>query len=139
MDKTADSATMSTAKSRKPPQGRLYIYSLTGHVFSEEMMEIIRDTAHVKSVELLENVERFANIEVTPNFKILGPRVRGDIVCIKEELKLQPAKRFTKETCVPVCGYCLTQEDVVFRVTPRHIAGGVVLCTDTVVAVYVDW
>jgi len=77
--------------------------------------DLLAEELNVESLEVESNLEKFQEIELRPNFKSLGAKVKGDLPAVKAALEaLDPVKGAAALTAgsLELAGHTITPEDV---------------------------
>ena len=81
----------------RQPLARMYIASAFG--FTEEMKNIVKNELNVKDLELVKSADNFADYEIKPQLKTVGPKYGKVLGAIRERLStLREAARQVVET-----------------------------------------
>jgi isoleucyl-tRNA synthetase len=100
----------------------------------ESLREEIALELNVKNVRISDAVDELLEIEIVPNFKVLGPKLGKDIPRVQQLLKAGDYERSGDD--VLVGGYTLTSDEIELRTRPREgfaVAdeGGLAVAVDT--------
>jgi isoleucyl-tRNA synthetase len=100
----------------------------------ESLREEIALELNVKNVRISDAVDELLEIEIVPNFKVLGPKLGKDIPRVQQLLKVGDYERSGDD--VVVGGYTLTSDEIELRTRPREgfaVAdeGGLAVAVDT--------
>ncbi|AGB04768.1 isoleucyl-tRNA synthetase [Aciduliprofundum sp. MAR08-339] len=77
--------------------------------------EVLMEEVNVKDVRILSSAEGMVNVEIRPNYRVLGPKLKGDMKKVIASLKSMPVEdvvRKIKGGGIEIMGYLLTSEDV---------------------------
>ncbi len=77
--------------------------------------EVLMEEVNVKDVKILSSAEGMVNVEIRPNYRVLGPKLKGDMKKVITALRAMPVEDVVKKIKgggIEIMGYLLTSEDV---------------------------
>ncbi len=82
-------------------------------------MDVIKEEINVKEIQIVEDYNEFADLDVVVNAKVLGPKFGGRV---QEFIRAAKAGEFVvKDEGVEVCGELLTEEEISFVYKGREV------------------
>eukprot|EP00764_Aduncisulcus_paluster_P004838 gnl/Carplike_NY0171/1800_a2436_689.p1 GENE.gnl/Carplike_NY0171/1800_a2436_689~~gnl/Carplike_NY0171/1800_a2436_689.p1 ORF type:complete len:1133 (-),score=411.08 gnl/Carplike_NY0171/1800_a2436_689:88-3111(-) len=112
----------------KTPLSKVVVVHPDAEVLDEclRMKELIKKELFVFDLEVSSEISKFALIQLTPNYAVLGKKFGREMKKIMAELKKVPAEDilvFRKTGRITIGEYNLTDEELSVEVSPRSLAG----------------
>ncbi len=85
------------------------------HPVIEKFMDVLKEEINVKDIEIMASAGAMVQVEIKPNYKVLGPKLKGDmkkVLKTLQEMPIQDIVNALKGGGIEIEGYNLTQEDL---------------------------
>jgi len=85
------------------------------HPVIEKFMDVLKEEVNVKDIEIMASAGRMVNVEIRPNYRVLGPKLKGDMKRVLKALQSMPVREVVealRSGGLKIEGYNLTQEDL---------------------------
>ncbi len=81
----------------------------------EKFMDVLKEEVNVKEIELLGSAGDMVDIKIKPNYKVLGPKLKGDMNRVLKALNALSSREIVdklRQGGIEIAGYILTTEEL---------------------------
>ncbi|EDY35374.1 isoleucyl-tRNA synthetase [Aciduliprofundum boonei T469] len=105
---------LANIKLRQPLASMTIVADEKFHPIIEKFVEVLREEVNVKEIKIESSAGSMVSIEIKPNYRVLGPKLKGDMKKVLKELEKLPAEEIVRKikNGVEIAGYILTEEDI---------------------------
>ncbi len=105
---------LANIKLRQPLGSMTIVADEKFHPIIEKFLDVLKEEINVKDIKIRASAGSMVSIEIKPNYKVLGPKLKGDMKKVLKELEKLPAEEIAKKIKqgIEVAGYVLKEEDI---------------------------
>ena len=105
---------LANIKLRQPLASMTIVADEKFHPIIEKFVDVLREEVNVKEIKIESSAGSMVSIEIKPNYRVLGPKLKGDMKKVLKELEKLPAEEIARKikNGVEIAGYILTEEDI---------------------------
>ena len=105
---------LANIKLRQPLASMTIVADEKFHPIIEKFLDVLKEEINVKDIKIRASAGSMVSIEIKPNYKVLGPKLKGDMKKVLKELEKLPAEEIAKKIKqgIEVAGYVLKEEDI---------------------------
>ncbi len=105
---------LANIKLRQPLASMTIVADEKFHPIIEKFVDVLREEVNVKEIKIESSAGSMVSIEIKPNYRVLGPKLKGDMKKVLKELEKLPAEEIAEKikNGVEIAGYILTEEDI---------------------------
>ena len=105
---------LANIKLRQPLASMTVVADEKFHPTIEKFLDVLKEEVNVKDIKIKSSAGSIVSIEIKPNYKVLGPKLKGDMKKVLKELEKVAAEEVAKKIKqgIEVAGYVLKEEDI---------------------------
>ena len=114
---------LANIKLRQPLRKMSIVADEKYHTIIEKFASVLREEVNVKDIEISISTGEMVEVEVKPNYRVLGPKLKKDMKRVVEKLKTLDPREIVKklnEGELVVEGHTLTKEDLNIVEKPKE-------------------
>ncbi len=131
---------LANIKLRQPLASMTIVANEKYHPIIEKFVDVLKEEVNVKNIEIRSTAGSMINVDIKPNYRVLGPKLKGDIKKVLRELQNFPVEEILtklKSGGINVAGYLLTEDD--FNIVEKPAEGILAVEAEGLpIAVYLD-
>ena len=105
---------LANIKLRQPLASMTIVSDEKYHFTIEKFLDVLKEEVNVKEINIKSSAGSMVSVEIKPNYRILGPKLKGDMKKVLKELEKIPTEEIAKKIKqgIEIAGYVLTEEDI---------------------------
>jgi len=105
---------LANIKLRQPLASMTIVSDEKYHSTIEKFLDVLKEEVNVKEINIKSSAGSMVSVEIKPNYRVLGPKLKGDMKKVLNELEKVPAEEIAKKIKqgIEIAGHVLTEEDI---------------------------
>ena len=105
---------LANIKLRQPLASMTIVADEKFHLAIEKFLDVLKEEVNVKDIKIKSSASSMVSVEIKPNYRVLGPKLKGDMKKVLKALEKIPDEEIAKKIKegIEVVGYVLGEEDI---------------------------